>query len=71
MEKNSDKMTQAMVEYKTALEYLKKKNTKQAKVHLVRALRILDDLYAGSKGLERAKVIYLYRKIANMLNEIK
>lgn len=70
MEKNAEKMSQAIVEYKTALEYIKEKNYKQAKVHLVRALRIMEDLYTKTKGLERAKAIYLYKKIARLLNEI-
>ncbi len=70
MANESNKITQAMTEYKIALKYIEQKNIKQAKLHLVRALRILDDLYNASKGLERAKVIFLYKKIASVLSKL-
>ncbi len=70
MGQTTDRFAEALKEYEIALYFLKQNDNKQAKKHLVRALRILDQLYADSKGLERAKVIHMYKKIANILNNI-
>jgi len=67
----NEKIVAALNEYNIALQHLKRNNSKAARVHLVRALRLLEEAYKSSTGIDRIMAIRLFEKVSDVLNNLE
>ena len=65
-----ERIKSAINEYKRGLELFNQAKYREAKNHMVKALRILEDAYRYTKGVDRLMIIRLFEKISDMIRVI-